>query len=352
MEMIDTQFNLQDLVKFSRTKFHEIDSAIMEVCVEAATSVNKDSAVLYQSYDSLVSAFLEYVYAKFIYSQETRDIVIEKNENFYHTKKLLTPHVLPHVANAIHCKMGNIEIVVNDKLLSLMDSMSVDNLNGIDMQTLIRNLPFNSFKLKSETGFGTYHDKPIHEITIIRTAMTKKKDSERAIIISTPYSQFNWMNNDSTMVKKIYEVDCFRILFNLLVYMANYTDVTLRDSHETFTSTKIKYNKALRIFTGLPKKPLELGYRIGAKLKAYYDQRKTNTNISTTQPETRGKTTVAPHVKRAHWATYYIGPRKDDKGNKIPLEKQTQILRLKAPIFVGFDLTDDLELITTRRDLV
>lgn len=270
--------------------------------------------------------------------------------------------VMIYANKLVNVLTGNIEITINNHLMELLRNTSLDNLIDLDVKHLGMHLPFKSFRLTSATSFGKMYGRDVYTI-IINNTIAKEEDGMdyRNLTITgmndvllteldssnTNNFTVNLTQNFKSYIPEIINEEAIHTVLNILLYMSNYTDLTAYNTDVPVEIKPVKFNSKLNIFTGTKTRCMELGYRIGAKLSAYYQEHDKTHTIGST-PTGR---TVIPHIKRAHWAKYYVGPRKDKFGNIIPLDQRQSVQRLKAPIFVNFNLNSELDMITTVREL-
>lgn len=89
--------------------------------------------------------------------------------------------------------------------------------------------------------------------------------------------------------------------------------------------------KGRRLFARESPNLLQAGIRIGAAIRAYREVEAVQQDAS----EATGST-VVPHLRKAHWHTYWTGPRHDPA-------KRHRILRFLPPIPVNVDRLSDLQ---------
>lgn len=119
-------------------------------------------------------------------------------------------------------------------------------------------------------------------------------------------------------------------LVSLVLYLcsqaAEYRDARGMDRQPT-RPTPQKTKRGERLFP--PDQPTvwETAFRVGARLRQAKQQ---------AQSGGGERAPVRPHIRRAHWHTYWVGPRSDPSQRKA-------ILRWLSPIPVGFGDDDDVE---------
>jgi hypothetical protein len=98
-----------------------------------------------------------------------------------------------------------------------------------------------------------------------------------------------------------------------------------------------KTKRGERLFQAERQTTWEVGYRIGAALRQAIDQERTEHPEESTEAHIRPS--PRPHIRRAHWHSYWTGPRKDRK-------KQEIVTRWLSPIPVKVGHEDE-ELVPT-----
>lgn len=351
-KMTQIDINIGELVSFSEKYMHEIHDSIKKLCIDADKR-NKSYAINNIELHDLVRSFSMQCFTRFVAKKYRIFGHHENTPQYINILQNILPYMGARACKYMNTVLGNIEIYVNAEFLSLMQTTDTTIFNDISPSVFIDSLPFKSFKLTTDKSFGkASKGEEFNSITITRSFEITVENENTSVLNITYGDGSITLRDKPESMKELLRHNVMATVLNIILYMSTYTDITARDSDTIIPVPEIKYNKKLKIFTGTPKKPLELGFRIGSKLKAHYDptlNKHIGSNSSSNQDSNRKK--VVPHVKRAHWATYYIGPRKDEYGERIPLSKQESILKLKAPIFVGFNLNDDLNLIVTRREL-
>lgn len=88
--------------------------------------------------------------------------------------------------------------------------------------------------------------------------------------------------------------------------------------------------KGRRLFARESPNLLQAGVRIGAAIRAFQEQARVHDDSAPTG------STVVPHLRKAHWHTFWTGPRHDPA-------KRHRILRFLPPIPVNVDRPSDLQ---------
>jgi hypothetical protein len=103
--------------------------------------------------------------------------------------------------------------------------------------------------------------------------------------------------------------------------------VDLRGKRERPSNPQpVKTKKGLRTFPADNHTSWQVGYRIGAALRRAYHVTEPASAEAETVSETRERSSPRPHIRRAHWHSYWTGPRKG---------KREAILKWLPPIPVG-----------------
>ena len=89
----------------------------------------------------------------------------------------------------------------------------------------------------------------------------------------------------------------------------------------------VKTKKGLKLFAATTPTKWDVGFRIGAALKA------AAAAADVADPQGGTHASLRPHIRRAHWATYWTGPKS---------APQTRVLKWLPPIPVNVELEDDL----------
>ena len=114
---------------------------------------------------------------------------------------------------------------------------------------------------------------------------------------------------------------------SLLLYLISARDTDLRDAKGTDAKpdnpTPKKTKKGLRLFPPTGPKVWEAGYRLGSFLAKAKSEGGGGSGDG-------AERAVTPHIRRAHWHTYWTGPRKDP-------DRRAAVVKWLPPIRVGVD---------------
>jgi hypothetical protein len=91
--------------------------------------------------------------------------------------------------------------------------------------------------------------------------------------------------------------------------------------------------KGKRLFARQSPNVMPAGMRVGAAIRAYQQP---DPHVVVDDSETGTGTTVVPHLRKAHWHTFWTGPRHD-------VSKRRRILHFLPPIPVNVDALNDLQ---------
>jgi len=98
-----------------------------------------------------------------------------------------------------------------------------------------------------------------------------------------------------------------------------------------------KTKKGTKIFVAGNAKTWNVGQRIGVALRKAYSHLEANE-----QGTGHTGSSKRPHVRRAHWHGFRMGPRVNDEGSKIPADNRNFILHWLPPIPINVSDYDAL----------
>jgi len=132
---------------------------------------------------------------------------------------------------------------------------------------------------------------------------------------------------------------------SLLVYLCSVnSDLRASDGRNILPQkpSPKKTKKGVRLFP--PQKPTiwETGFRMGAALRTIRNQAKASASRNTEVRKERRS--PIPHIRRAHWHSYWRGPRKEP-------EKRKLIVKWMPPIPVGFSMEEVERLVLTVKEV-
>lgn len=125
-------------------------------------------------------------------------------------------------------------------------------------------------------------------------------------------------------------------LVSLLLYLCSSPDFSRRGQAAFPVNPQPKRTKqGWRMFASSGPTEWDVGVRMGAALRAAYQQEQADVDAASTGRQVR------PHVRRAHWHTFLSGPKMRD-GEPIPSAERRRELRWVPPIPVNIDGLDEL----------
>lgn len=132
----------------------------------------------------------------------------------------------------------------------------------------------------------------------------------------------NQNNNNQT-------ISILKNMISLLLYLCADRELTYKGKIDEPVLPKItKTKKGLKEFANPNSKVWEVGIRLGRFIR---EARETAYNKSNGD----GTRTVRPHIRKAHFNTFFSGKKKDEFGNIIPNEQRIRNLKWLPPVFVN-----------------
>ena len=114
---------------------------------------------------------------------------------------------------------------------------------------------------------------------------------------------------DSSLATQVFAEQISPFLSVLLYLCADTPDITdlhgRKEKPENPLPAKTK--RGLKVFAAGSNTSWQVGFRIGAALRGIHDR---ETNSENTEPSGRLHTSPKRHIRRAHWHSYWMGPRK------------------------------------------
>lgn len=124
-------------------------------------------------------------------------------------------------------------------------------------------------------------------------------------------------------------------ILSLLLYLCSVSDFQRRGEQATPENPAPKRTKrGIRLFGAPGPTKWDVGVRMGSALRQAYQAEQLTTGGSHAGP--RG------HIRRGHWHSYRVGPRKTSAGEAIPAHKRDLTIRWLPPIAVNLPDMDDL----------
>lgn len=126
---------------------------------------------------------------------------------------------------------------------------------------------------------------------------------------------------------------------SLLLYLASATaEISSEEGEKPQNPTPKRTRRGERLFPPDTETYWQTGYRLGAALRAARRQATASATESEPQDERPRRRRPVAHIRRAHWHTYWVGPRKEPA-------RRERTVKWIPPLLVGAD--DPEELIPT-----
>lgn len=149
-------------------------------------------------------------------------------------------------------------------------------------------------------------------------------------------SKIGSVNFSEQQIKKLVD-ETINPIISLLLYLCTESpDITNKGQPGAPSNPKPKkVKKGWRTFATNQATTWDVGVRVGAAIK----QAATMSDHS--DGETTGRT-VRPHIRRAHWHTYFTGKRKREDGSDIPASQRRRELKWIPPLPIAVTSLDEL----------
>lgn len=219
-------------------------------------------------------------------------VYIETPDNFYLNRDFgVKTKILGFYSTIVHTKLGDVLSIVVDNEDVALDSVVL----GAFQIELYENNDINNPKKTI--------DEKIQEL-----------------LDSNSYNNQN--NNHQT-------ISILKNMISLLLYLCADRELTYKDKIDEPVLPKItKTKKGLKEFANPNSKVWEVGVRLGRFIR---EARETAYNKSNGD----GTRTVRPHIRKAHFNTFFSGKKKGEFGNIIPNEQRVRNLKWLPPVFVN-----------------
>lgn len=127
-----------------------------------------------------------------------------------------------------------------------------------------------------------------------------------------------------------------RPIINLLLFLCSGDDVSGAGKPGNPEPVKTRRD-GMRRFAAAGQRSWDVGVRIGSALRRAYAAAEAGAGSAGDE-----RSGPRPHIRRAHWHGYRVGPRKRDDGSDIPIHSRRLELRWLPPIAVALDDADQL----------